>query len=115
MRKALLARKIAKQKKKKDAQRAQEVAVKKAETKLALQTKRTSRQLTGKVFEEEEAAGEDLLRILLKKWADKVKESKDAEFENVWDKKSFRAANAGGPEIVVEATDEKSATGPDSG
>lgn len=55
-----------------------------------------------------------MLRILLKKWADKVKDAKDAEFENVWDKKSFRAANNAGPEIVVEASDEKTVTANES-
>lgn len=94
MRKALLARKIAKQKKKKDAERAKEVAVKKAETAAAFVSRKTTRAQTGTAFEEQEASGEELLRILLKKWADKVKEAKDAEFENVWDKRSFRAANA---------------------
>ena len=94
MRKALLARKIAKQKKKKDAERAKEVIVKKAETFAAFLSRKTTHAWTGTAFEEKEASGEELLRIILNKWADKVNEAKDAEFENVWDKKSFRAANA---------------------
>lgn len=41
--------------------------------------------------EKAEAAGEDLLRILLSKWAEKVQGAKAAEFENVWEQRTARA------------------------
>lgn len=39
---------------------------------------------------EAEVAGEDLLRILLSKWAEKVQGAKTTEFENVWEKQTAR-------------------------
>lgn len=48
---------------------------------------------------EEVGEAEDLLRILLKKWSDSVAEAKDAEFENVWDRTSARAA----PTITIDS------------
>ena len=58
---------------------------------------------------EADVAGDDLLRILLKKWSEKVQTTKDAEFENVWEKQSNRA---GLPEIVVQSSEEASALNP---
>jgi hypothetical protein len=49
-----------------------------------------------------------LLRILLGKWAEKVKGAKDADFENVWEK---RTARAGQIEIAVDAGEDTAASG----
>ena len=57
---------------------------------------------------EADVAGDDLLRILLKKWAEKVEGAKDAEFENIWEKRSQKI----GPEIAVQSSEEASALGP---
>lgn len=64
--------------------------------------------MTGGRTIEAEAAGDDLLRILLGKWAEKVKSAKDADFENVWEK---RTARAGQIEIAVDPGEDAATTG----
>jgi hypothetical protein len=57
---------------------------------------------------EAEAAGDDLLRILLGKWAEKVQGAKNADFENVWEK---RTARAGQIEIAVDPGEDAATPG----
>ena len=49
---------------------------------------------------DEVGEAEDLLRILLKQWSDSVQDAKDADFENVWDKETPRAA----PMITIDSS-----------
>lgn len=122
MRKALLARKIAKEAKKKKEERAKAADIEKERQRQApTPTKQVEQAATSVTFskqsqpaaaggrimtkgkaEKAEAAGEDLLRILLSKWAEKVQGARAAEFENVWEQ---RTARAGQIEIAVEAED----------
>jgi hypothetical protein len=98
LRKALLARKIAKEAKKREAER-QKAAQEEAERALAEQRNRSQEQLERAVATEstvtkrvqvktkkKEAEGEDLLRVLLAKWAESIQNRKAVDFENVWDK-----------------------------
>lgn len=112
MRKALLARKIAKEGKKKEAERqrkAKEEADRLAEEQRNRVQEQPSRAETGgparggKVeakTQKKESDGEDLLRRLLQKWAESIQQRKAVDFENVWDKQTVKE----GPEIAIEGS-----------
>jgi len=109
LRKALLARKIAKEAKKREAER-QKAA--KEEADRALEEQRARSQRSGRAVAKEktvsaraevkaqkkESDGEDILRLLLAKWAESIQNRKAADFENVWDKQTLKEA----PEIAIE-------------
>lgn len=112
LRKALLARKIAKEGKKKEAERqrkAKEEADRLAEEQRNRVQEQPSRAETGEPArggkveaktQKKESDGEDLLRRLLQKWAESIQQRKAVDFENVWDKQTVKE----GPEIAIEGS-----------
>mmetsp|Transcript_5019 Transcript_5019/g.7537 ORF Transcript_5019/g.7537 Transcript_5019/m.7537 type:complete len:215 (+) Transcript_5019:8333-8977(+) len=112
MRKGLFEKKIAREAKKRKkreeeeakrkAEEAAEAAAKAAQTNSFNTTKLGGFGATSTSGTQE--AGEDLLRLLLKKWAERVDEAKDDKAENVWEKQTHKdeAPPKGQEEEVIE-------------
>lgn len=123
----MLARKLAKEAKKKQKERerlAEEEAKKAAAAQAALAKKKAQEAAAAKAKEKERKVlvekekteegigtretGEDLLLLLLKKWAEKVAEEKEDDFKHVWDKQSERGRQL---EVMIAESEAASSRG----